>query len=282
MHKFTHSRRNALFSLAFILSGCSSLNNHVRELPTPSAVEELNERLLWVDGYHVTMYSPSGTGPFPLIVLNHGHDGISYPMSWEQPRWRPSLIAREFVRRGYAVAVPMRSGYAKSGSRPVGHFLIQHADVIDVLKSLRLIPTLDMSRVVIVGQSLGGAVTMMLATRKTDIAGLKGVINFAGAMGPNIPFDAVLRALSRPENVPALWIYGDTDHATSPTYLQVMEDAYLSNGASLRVTHISLKKSTNDHYMISMKDRFPLFMPDVDAFLGELGLPSVPIADLEP
>lgn len=36
------------------------------------------------------------------------------------------------------------------------------------------------------------------------------------------------------------------------------------------------------HYMISMKDRFPLFMPDVDAFLGELGLPNVPIADLEP
>lgn len=186
------------------------------------------------------------------------------------------------VRRGYAVAVPMRNGYAKSGSRPVGHFLIQHADVIDVLKSLHHVPTLDMSRVVLVGQSLGGAVTMMLASRKGDIAGLKGVINFAGAMGPNIPFDAVLRAVSRPENVPALWIYGDTDHATSPAYLRVMEEAYLSNAAPLRVTRISLKKSTNDHYMISMKDRFPLFMPDVDAFLGELGLPNVPLADLEP
>ncbi len=282
MHKFTHSRRNALFSVAFLLGGCTSIKNHVRELPTPSSVEELNERLLLVDGYYVTMYSPSGAGPFPLIVLNHGHDGISYPMSWDQPRWRPSLIAREFVRRGYAVAVPMRSGYAKSGSRPVGHFLIQHADVIDVLKSLHHVPTLDMSRVVLVGQSLGGAVTMMLASRKGDIAGLKGVINFAGAMGPNIPFDAVLRAVSRPENVPALWIYGDTDHATSPAYLRVMEEAYLSNAAPLRVTRISLKKSTNDHYMISMKDRFPLFMPDVDAFLGELGLPNVPLADLEP
>lgn len=282
MHKFTHSRRNALFLIALLLGGCSSLKNQVRELPAPSAVVELNERLLSVGGYLVTMYSPSAAGPYPLIVLNHGHDGISYPQSWDQPRWRPALIAKEFVRRGYAVAVPMRNGYARSGPRPAGHFLIQHADIIEVLNLLHHDPTLDMSRLVLVGQSLGGAVSMMLASRKGDIAGLKGVINFAGAMGPNIPFDAVLRAVSRPENVPALWIYGDTDHATSPAYLQVMEEAYLSNAAPLRVTRISLKKSTNDHYMISMKDRFPLFMPDVDAFLGELGLPNVPLADLEP
>lgn len=282
MHKFTHSRRDALYLLSFALSGCSSMNGRIRELPFSAPVSDLNERLLLVDSFVVTLYSPAGTGPFPVVVMNHGHDGISYPLSWDQPRWRPSLMAREFVRRGYAVAVPMRNGYARSGDGQIRHFLTQHQDVISVLKSLRSLPALDMSRVVLVGQSLGGAVTMMLASRKNEISGLKGVINFAGAMGPNVPFDAVLRAVSRPENVPALWVYGDSDHATSPNYLQVMEEAYLSNGADLRVTRISLKKTTNDHYMISMKERFPLFMPDVDSFLGSIGLPNSILTGADP
>ena len=53
----------------------------------------------------VTMFKPEGDGPFPVVVINHGRASGNAKL---QPRYRPLLAAREFVRRGYAVAVPMR------------------------------------------------------------------------------------------------------------------------------------------------------------------------------
>src|SRR5689334_17080168 len=58
-----------------------------------------------------TLFRPDGDGPFPLVVINHGKSAGNPAL---QERARFLAASREFVRRGYAVALPMRSGFSKS------------------------------------------------------------------------------------------------------------------------------------------------------------------------
>src|SRR6476469_2331010 len=55
------------------------------------------------------LYKPTGAGPFPVIVYNHGtRDGQDRT---EQPF---PFIGRLLTAAGYAVLVPERRGYGKS------------------------------------------------------------------------------------------------------------------------------------------------------------------------
>ena len=58
-----------------------------------------------------TVFRPPGAGPFPLLLMNHGKQPGPARL---QPRERFIYMATEFVRRGYAVMLPMRAGYAGS------------------------------------------------------------------------------------------------------------------------------------------------------------------------
>src|SRR5262249_884149 len=76
----------------------------------------LNEQVVMLQAggieLETTIFKPDGEGPFPLVVINHGKaSGNPY----FQPRYRPLVAARQFVDRGYLVAVPMRQGFSKSG-----------------------------------------------------------------------------------------------------------------------------------------------------------------------
>src|SRR4051812_17681911 len=55
-----------------------------------------------------TIFKPEGDGPFPVALINHGKaPGNPY----FQERARYLVASREFVRRGYAVVIPMRMGF---------------------------------------------------------------------------------------------------------------------------------------------------------------------------
>ncbi len=76
----------------------------------PSA--PLNEKVLKLPGdphrpvtLEVTLYMPSGIGPFPLAVMNHGATTAS--ASNRGTRYRYTMSAYYFLSRGYAVALPM-------------------------------------------------------------------------------------------------------------------------------------------------------------------------------
>src|SRR5438045_3207775 len=58
-----------------------------------------------------TIFKPDGDGPFPLALINHGK-APGNPRF--QARARFIVATRELVRRGYAVAIPMRGGFSKS------------------------------------------------------------------------------------------------------------------------------------------------------------------------
>ena len=67
----------------------------------------------------VTSFRPGGDGPFPWLVLSHG-TATTLEANRAIGRYRPLNPVREWVKRGYAVLVPVRRGYGASGGAKLG------------------------------------------------------------------------------------------------------------------------------------------------------------------
>lgn len=120
------------------------------------------------------LYQPAGTGPFPLVVYNHG----SAVPGQERDEWAAPYVARMLVPAGYALLVPERRGYGKSEGRLFAEEIgqdrgprfveRQRAEAGDVNAAVEFVlarpgATLDPKRVVIMGWSFGGIVTTLAA-----------------------------------------------------------------------------------------------------------------------
>ena len=132
----------------------------------------------------VTVYRPQGAGPFPVLVINHGRASGNAKL---QPRYRPSLAAREFVQRGWAVVVPMRQGFSQSGGSEISAGCNVHSNGLQQARSLRRTldwvasqPWADVSRNVVLGQSHGGLTTLAYGTDPHP--GTRLLVNFAGGL----------------------------------------------------------------------------------------------------
>ena len=64
-----------------------------------------------------TIYKPDGPGPFPLMIISHGVPFEKVLESEIKSRHRYCQQSKEFVNRGFVVAIPMRRGYGKSGGQ---------------------------------------------------------------------------------------------------------------------------------------------------------------------
>ena len=92
--------------------------------PTEAAQGSYNQQSWWVPMQEASrsitphllearVYRPAGTGPFPLVTINHGAPRPGTDVQQARPGF--AAAARWFVRRGFAVVVPMRRGYGHSG-----------------------------------------------------------------------------------------------------------------------------------------------------------------------
>ena len=81
-----------------------------------SIVAIKNNRLFAVN-LETTIFKPEGEGPFPVVIINHGK---SFGNNRLQGRERAIFVTRQFLQRGYAVILPMRQGFSKSGGAAVG------------------------------------------------------------------------------------------------------------------------------------------------------------------
>lgn len=227
-----------------------------------------------------TYFRPAGSGPFPLVILNHGKSSGESRM---QPRWRPLTVVREWVSRGYAVALPMRQGFSKSGGSYVGggcnvqsNGLAQAEDVQAVLAALALRPEVDATRVVLVGQSHGGLTT--LAAGSLGLPGVVGLVNFAGGLRqeqcPN--WEAALAtafgSYARSTRVPALFFYGDNDSFWSVPVWREMVRHYTDAGGRARVVAYG-NFGTDAHHLFGARSGVRVWLPEVERFFRELGLP---------
>ncbi len=131
-----------------------------------------------------TVFRPAGDGPFPLLLINHGKNPGPPGL---QERARHLWVAREFVRRGYAVASPMRQGFAKSGGVYVdggcyiaGNGRGQGDDIRAVIEHFKAQPWIKPDQIIVAGQSHGGLSSMAFAEKPNE--GVKAIINFAGGL----------------------------------------------------------------------------------------------------
>ena len=227
-----------------------------------------------------TIFKPPGEGPFPLLMMNHGKASGNPHF---QPRARYTVISREFVKRGYAVVIPMRKGFSQStglyvagGCNIAGNGRAQADDLESALEYALAQPWADKSRVVIAGQSHGGLTAMAFGAR--NFPGVKGLINFAGGLRIE---DCTWRSAlvdafadyGTKTKVPSVWFYGANDSYFNPEVAAKMLAAY--NAAGGQATLIAYGPFKNDsHGMSSSQDGVDIWWPETEKFLKSVGMPT--------
>ncbi|MGI4936473.1 MAG: dienelactone hydrolase family protein [Janthinobacterium lividum] len=184
----------------------------------------------------VSEFKPAGDGSFPVLILNHGRG----PNRNDPPRFRSTRQVHFFIERGFAVFVPTRIGYGAEGTNfdPESsgacnnkqfdaEALAGSSEILAVLDHARQLPAIDSTRVVLVGQSVGGFLSTATAARNPP--GLLAAINFAGGGAgdpqrhPGIPcqgerMEKMFTRFGSSAKVPMLWIYTENDQYFNPSY----------------------------------------------------------------
>ena len=234
--------------------------------------------------FHVELqtqiYAPLGNGPFPLVVINHGKD-MGNPHFQQASAYYGQAL--EFVRRGYAVIVPMRQGFAGSGGfyldsgcNVEDNGLAQADDVLAAIAYAKTLPYVDATRIVVMGQSHGGLATMAVGSRNP--LGVLGLVNFAGGLhfencpGSQRNLINAFGSYGKVTRVPSLWMYGDNDSLFPPPLVQQMLAAY--NGAGGHAQLIDFGTFESDaHAMFGSYAGTSIWLPAVAKFFRSLGLP---------
>jgi dienelactone hydrolase len=272
-----------------LLLACTSLwcagGLHAQTEPPPNTalreeVQMVKKTGLFTIELETTFYRPPGTGPFPVVIINHGKSPGNPKF---QPRSRYEAPAREFLQRGYMVVVPMRQGFSKSSGSYIGggcnvesNGRVQAEDLASVLAHLQTVPDADASQVLVVGQSHGGLTTLAFGTRSSP--GVKGLVNFAGGLrqddcvGWQSNLVRAFKSYAAQTSVPSLWFYGDNDSYWSPELYKEMHQKYLEGGGKARLVAFG-HFGSDAHGMFGARTGLPIWVPEVDAFLAELGLP---------
>ncbi len=247
----------------------------------------------------VTTFRPQGPGPFPLVVMNHGRNSATRA---QDPRPRSEPIARFFIRKGFAVAVPQRLGYGASASLgdPEDHTSCESpryqqagdaaaVQVLAVVGHMRKEADIDPSRLVIMGQSFGGFTTVAAAATKPD--GLVAAINIAGGSGgnsvtrPGEPCNSyrlglTFAAWGKTATAPMLWMYSENDKYFNPKNSRAWFDAFTKAGAKAEFKLMPPFGDDGHALLVRAND---LWQPVVDEFLarhgfttpGAMGKPAV-------
>lgn len=238
-----------------------------------------------------TIFRPSGKGPFPLIVLSHG-SSMSPKKRQQIGRYRLLAQIEAFVQRGFAVIVPIRRGYGETGGifaegygacdAPVYYQagLESAKDIMATIRYAAKLPYVRPDAIVLVGHSGGGFASLAVAS--LEPVGLKGVINFAGGRGglpdtspgkpcrPELLTEAISR-YSQTIKTPVLWFYAANDTYFAPALVQDWFRASIAAGANGRLV-IQPPFGDNGHVLFIAKSAIPIWTPEVDRFLREIGL----------
>jgi dienelactone hydrolase/invasion protein IalB len=240
---------------------------------------------------------PTGDGPFPLVIMNHG---VSL-----NPRERSFFplvefrdAAKWFASRGYLVVAPVGSGYGASaidipGRAIYGPFFskigkcsnpnfsdpglaIAQVDlwIIDYLAAENLIVPKD---VIVVGQSAGGWGSIALSSLNPPQ--VKAIIAFAAGRGGrvdgkpnnNCAPDKLVEATAqfgRTSRVPMLWIYIENDTFFGPDLSRRMHEAFAAAGGNAEY-HLLPPFGNEGHFLIGSPNSIPIWSPLVTRFLGE-------------
>lgn len=267
--------------------------------PNPEPAVRQGRLAVVIDGVaeelEILTAAPPGAGPLPLALISHGvPPERADARAVNLRRFLP--IASSFARRGYLAVVFARRGFASSTGDLVGQPTVacgywpsgayvraardSARDYAAVLEAMASRPDVDGSRVVAVGQSVGGLTVLALAESEPEA--LVGVINFAGGHGGNGRREvcnsrALRRAFAtfgRGARVPALWLYSTADRFFWPSLVRRNFDAYAAGGAPARLAMVGPLWFTRDgHHLVNHGGR-ELWQPRISAFLRDIDAPG--------
>jgi dienelactone hydrolase len=182
------------------------------------------------------VWRPSGSGPFPAVLFNHGSYGTDDPL----PPGEPETLGPVFARHGYLFLWLHRQGTGLSRAQgvPDGDQMAralqaegvegrnrvqlqlldneQMNEAVAALAQLRARPDVDARRIGVVGHSFGGSLSVLMAARDPEI---RAVVIFGGAAGSWNQSAALrerlLAAVGR-MSAPAFFIHAENDYSTAP------------------------------------------------------------------
>jgi dienelactone hydrolase len=244
-----------LVLVALLLAGCASAGapSDGSEHIDASLREEVHSVSVFAADAKivVTTYRPRAWGPFPWIVMSHG-TAPTPEANRTIGRYRSLNPIREWVRRGYAVIVPVRRGYGASGgakfgdsygtcSRPDFRRAGEGAalDLLATIEWARTQSDLDQERWLLVGQSAGGFASIYTASKRPD--GLVAVLAFAPGRGgrPDTnpgqpcapePVARLFASIAPSITVPVLWFYAENDAYIGPVAAKLWFDSFRAAG----------------------------------------------------
>ncbi len=177
------------------------------------------------------------------------------------------------MRQGFSNS----TGFYVSTSCDFARNGLAHAkDIRYVIDYLGRQPDLNTNRLIVMGQSHGGLATLALGT--LGLPQVVGLVNFAGglrndrctAWGKRLAGYVATYASST--TVPSLWFYGDNDSVFPPAIWKDMHTQYQSAGGKARLVAFG-DFGRDAHGMFGKRAGLPIWLPELNSFFAELGLP---------
>jgi dienelactone hydrolase len=270
----------------------------IAETTQDTSVPQLREEI-WAIPSAVPMLAymvrPSGAGPFPLLVMNHG-----VSLDPKERSYFPVIEFRDaaiwFARQGYVVVAPVRPGYGATAIEIperglFGLFFSGVGNCLDanfrdaglaiasinkwVIEYMSVQPFIKRDEVVVVGQSGGGWGAIALASQNPT--SVRAIIGFAAGRGGhlngkpnnNCAPDNLVEAVAqfgRTARIPTLWIYTHNDSYFGPELTKRLATAFQAAGGNVEY-HLLPDFGEDGHFMIDSADAVQLWAPLVSEFL---------------
>jgi dienelactone hydrolase len=260
-------------------------------VPDASGVVVQDQRLdIQLDGREYSLaarlYRPAGSGPFPLVVINHGTPPD--PAKRSRTKLGFGRAARWFAAQGYAVVLALRPGFgASDGSYLEGAGSCADMDYLQagrktaaieaaIVRSAAALPSIDPSRIIVVGQSAGGFGAVALAGDPPP--GVRAVISFAGGRGGNghdhicggaDRLVAAETAFGHANTLPQLWLSAANDHFFPMPVARRMAQAYRA-ASGPRVDFVELPAFGDDGHATLAGADTDVWSPAVSVFLARV------------
>lgn len=231
----------------------------------------------------VTLYRPPGSGPFPLLIWNHGDIVLGSPYL-KGRRFREAELAHEFIDMGLAVAVVARPGVGRSEGYYRMGFSQGDADatykgrvnaqeMLAVWPQLQELPWVDRQQLVVAGQSAGGFASVVAVSMQ--IPELVASMTFAGGRtDAPVSFrnDTMIRGFAdagKGANAPLLMVFAENDSRYTANTIRESHRAFVASGAKATLA-LYPARARDGHYLHTEP---ALWREDVRKFLQDVGLP---------
>lgn len=219
------------------------------------------------DGFTIygVLHTPDGEGPFPGVVLVHG--------AVDPDSWSAQTDYVEFQQRlvsvGFVVLVPDLRNHGASDDDPAYELALEMGTTLDVVNAARALavePAVDPGRIVVIGHSLGGAMTLGAMVVAPDVAGAFVAMapshaspweNIRQFVPPGSPFYMQLTDLhGTPDDNPEFWadvsaltfvdraarpllvVHGTADDVVPPEWANIVGTAWADAGKDVQVVMI--------------------------------------------